>query len=118
VLEGKAEHVTPRQPALFHGRAGECWKADHVTRGIDVWKFSLKILIHFQSAPRVSRQSSSFKIESITIRLSAYGIDKGITLNSLAARQFGKNAVALRVDRDARVTFSPKRKVIPSWRRW
>src|SRR6266849_1855329 len=102
MLEGKAEHMTRRQPALVHGRAGECWKSDDVAGRIDVWNFSLKILSHFEPAPRVSRQSSSFKVKLITIRLSADGIDKSITLNSLAARQFGKNAVAPRVDRNAR----------------
>src|SRR5258706_233481 len=100
MLEGKAEHVTGRQPSLFHGRACKRWKTDDVAGRIDVWNFSLKVLIHFQPAPRVIHQSSSFKIELITIRLSAYGIDKGISLNSLAALQFGKNVFAFRVDRN------------------
>jgi hypothetical protein len=38
----------------------------------------------------------------IAICLSAYGIDKGIASNFLAALQFGENAFAPRVERDSR----------------
>lgn len=51
MTEQKTEHVTRRQPALFHGRACECWKADDVAGSIDVRNLSLKYSFTF-SLPR------------------------------------------------------------------
>jgi hypothetical protein len=82
MTEQKTEHVTRRQPALFHGRACECWKADDVAGSMDVRNLSLKVFIHFQPATRANRHSRRFKVELITVRLSAYGIDKRITFRA------------------------------------
>ena len=98
VFKGNSKHMTGREPALFHGGACKCRKADNVPSRVDVRNVSLKELVHFEPAAGVSRQSSSFQMELIAIGLAAHSVDECVASYFLAALQFRKDMIAYRVD--------------------
>src|SRR5262249_35019286 len=92
-----AKHVTARQAALFHRGAGQSGKPNDVPGAIDVGNRSLKVVIDSQFTSPICSKSRSLEIEPITVGLSTNGVKQTLTMNALAAGQFGNDSVALLV---------------------
>src|SRR5215471_10066530 len=97
---GLTKHVTARQTSLLHRGAGQSRKSNHITSSIDVRDRSLEVFIHRQFPAPIALKSGGREVELIAVGLAANGIQQCLSVDVLAAFQFGKHTIARFVETD------------------
>src|SRR5262249_44286031 len=90
----RAEHMTGRQTTLFHRGRRQRRKADYIPRGIDVWGCGLEMLVDADPPALVERDAGRFKVQQISVRLSAHGVEQRPAGDGLSALQRGDRGPA------------------------